>query len=79
MEHPLITDVNNLSLEDLQKRITDLNKKLAFAARTGNGALAGQIRMALETFTNKYQQRLDEIYDHNKRQGPDFSDKIDIS
>jgi hypothetical protein len=52
---------------------------LAFAIRTGNGHLAAQIRMALETFNTKYQQRMQEIYDKQNRSGTDFSDKINIS
>jgi len=79
MEHPLINNIDDLSVEDLQKRISDLNKKLSFAVRSGNAHLAGQIRMALEAFDNKYRQRLQETYDKQSRSGPDFSDRIDIS
>lgn len=79
MEHPLINNIDELSVDDLQKRITDLNKKLAFAARTGNAHLVSQIRMALETFNNKYQDRMKEIYEKQSRSGSDFSDKINIS
>ena len=79
MEHPLINNIDDLSPEDLQARISDLNKKLAFAVRAGNGHLSAQIRMALETFNNKYQQRMQEIYNKQNRSGTDFSDKINIS
>jgi len=79
MEHPLISDINDLTVEQLQTRITDLNKKLMIASRSGNAHLAGQIRMALETFNNKYQERMKEIWDKQSSGGPDFSDRIDIS
>ena len=79
MEHPLIHDIDGLSVEELQSRISDLTKKLSWATRTGNGQLAGQIRMALETFQNKYRQRMDEIYAKSNQKGQDFSDRIDIS
>lgn len=68
-----------MSVDDLQNRISDLNKKLAFAMRTGNAQLIAQIRMALETFNNKYQERMREIYEKQNRSGTDFSDKINIS
>ena len=58
MEHPLINNVDSYSVEQLQAKISELNKKLAFAHRMGNGNLANQIRMALETFNNKYQEKL---------------------
>lgn len=73
MEHPLISDVDSLTTEQLQDRITELRKKLNIAMNTGNGHLCNQIRMAMETFQNKYQERL--------RKGPDtgFDEIIDIS
>lgn len=79
MEHPLITNIDSFSVEQLQAKISELNKKLAFAHRMGNGHLTNQIRMALETFNNKYQEKLRAMYEAEKKQGPDFSDKIDIS
>ena len=40
MEHPLINDLSGLTIEELQSKISDLNKKLAFAMQTQNQALA---------------------------------------
>ncbi len=77
MEHPLISDADQLTMEELQTRITDLQKKLAWAQRS-NAHLAGQISMALETYTNRYQQKQRELWD--RQQGDtDYSDRIDIS
>lgn len=77
MEHPLIGDISHLTLEQLGQTVSDLQKKLSIAQRTGNGHLGNQLRMALETYYNVYQTRLQENYrkaesDHN------FSNKIDI-
>lgn len=79
MEHPLINDISDLTIEQLQSRISDLNKKLSFAMRTGNAHLVTQIRMALETFTTRYNQKVQEMNNQQLKGGPDFSDKIDIS
>jgi hypothetical protein len=79
MEHPLITDIDNLTIDELQGKISELNKKLSFAQRIGNAQLASQIRMAIETFRNKYQQKMQAIQDNQNKNNPDFSDKIDIS
>lgn len=78
MEHPLISDPNDLSMEELQTRITDLQRKLAWAQRHNQG-LAHQISMALETFSNKYQQRQREQWEAQTKSGTDYSDRIDIS
>lgn len=73
MEHPLITSLDNLSADQLLEKITELNKKLAIAYRTGNGHLCNQLRMALESYQNKYQEKT------RKDTGGAFDDIIDIS
>ena len=75
MEHPLIGDLSNLTLDELGEKIADLNKKLSMAMRTGNGHLCNQIRMAIESHNVKYQEKLQDSY---KKSDVDFGDKIKI-
>jgi len=75
MEHPLIGDLSNLTLEELSSKVTDLNSKLSMAMRTGNGHLCNQLRMAIESYQAKYQEKLQESY---KKNDIDFGDKIKI-
>jgi hypothetical protein len=77
MEHPLIGKTDSLSLEELNTRISELYKKLGIAQRTGNAALCNQLRMALETFNNQYQSKLQASY-AKQTGGSDFGDKINI-
>ena len=37
MEHPLIGDLGDLTLEQLHDKINELHRKLGVAARAGNG------------------------------------------
>jgi hypothetical protein len=77
MEHPLIGSLDELTLEELSGKINELGKKLGIAARTGNGHLCNQIRMAMENYQNMYQQKLQESY--KKAQGDNnFDNKINI-
>ena len=77
MEHPLIGSLDEQTLEELGNKISELSKKLGIAARTGNGQLCNQIRMAMENYQNMYQTRLQESY--KKAQGDsNFDDKINI-
>jgi hypothetical protein len=77
MEHPLIGSLDDQTLEQLSTRINELSKKLSIAARTGNGHLCNQIRMAMENYQNMYQTKLQESY--KKAQGnTNFDDKINI-
>ena len=77
MEHPLIGPLDEQTLEELSNKINELGKKLGIAARTGNGHLCNQIRMAMENYQNMYQTRLQESY--KKAQGDsNFDEKINI-
>jgi hypothetical protein len=74
MEHPLIPSVEDLTTEQLSEKLTELNKKLTIAYRLGNHDLCNQLRMALETFQNKYQEKI-----RKSQTGTGFDDIIDIS
>jgi len=74
MEHPLVGDLNHLTQEQLGDKLSDLNKKLSMAMRTGNGHLCNQLRMAIESYNAKYQEKLRASYANTES----FSDKINI-
>jgi hypothetical protein len=74
MEHPLIPSVEDLTTEQLSDKLTELNKKLTIAYRLGNHDLCNQLRMALETFQNKYQEKI-----RKSQTGSGFDDIIDIT
>ena len=72
MEHPLISNLEQLSVDEISTKISELHKKLAIAYRSGNGYVCDQIRMALESYQS--------MYDQKTRKGPTpFDDVIDIS
>jgi len=73
MEHPLIRNLNDLSNQELLDKISELHKKLAIAAKTGNGHMCDQIRMALESYQNQFNEKT------RKDSGTPFDDIIDIS
>ena len=75
MEHPLIGNIDHLTEDQLSEKINELNRKLNMAMRSGNGHMCNQLRMAIESFQSKYQQKLQEA---RKGQSTNFDDKIDI-
>lgn len=77
MEHPLIGDIEHLTIDELSLKITELNKKLNIAMRSGNADLCNQIRMAIETYRGKYMQKSQDLL--NKGKSNNFNDMIDIS
>lgn len=79
MEHPLIPNLDDLKIDDLGAKITELNRKLRIAQNMGNGHLCNQIRMAIESYQTKHSQRLQEMYQAaNRDLGKNLDDKIDI-
>lgn len=78
MEHPLIGDLSGLTVEELGSKVSELQKKLSIAQRTGNGHLSNQIRMALESYNTVYQTRLRDSYSKENTGSVDFDNKINI-
>lgn len=76
MEHPFInlSEIKDKSLDDLQKSIMDLGKKLSIAYRMQNPSLINQMNMVLESYKNEYNLRIKEAY---KKQN--IEDNIKIS
>jgi hypothetical protein len=62
MEHPLISNLDQHSVDELSVIIGDLNRKLGIAMRSGNAHLCNQIRMAIESHNVKYQEKMQATY-----------------
>lgn len=61
MEHPLINNLSDKSLEELQEIITSLTTKLNFAYRMQNSPMIQQIQMAIQSYRNEYNKKMDEL------------------
>jgi hypothetical protein len=62
MEHPFISDLSTLSMDDLQEKISELNKRLAFVARMNNTSMYGQLLMVIDSYNSEYNKRMNEMY-----------------
>ena len=79
MEHPFLntTDLAELTLDELQAKISELTGKISFAYQTNNQTLIEQIGMVLESYNSGRAQKLNDMFPKNK--GDDHTDKINIS
>jgi len=80
MEHPALDVLqikNDLTIEEIQSKVMDLNKRMTFAYRTGNQSLINQLSMVLEVYTRAQRELLDEMF--GNKDGPDLNGKIDVS
>jgi hypothetical protein len=76
MEHPLLEQLSGLTLEEIQSKISDLNKKLAFAYQTGNQPVINQLQLIMGSYQEAYRKKMDELMP--KGDGDKYSNKIDI-
>lgn len=80
MEHPLIGNLDSLTMDELQTKIQELNRHLRYAQRTNNSFLVGQVQMALESYNTAYKLKQKSLFDaQTGNSAPDFSDRINIS
>jgi hypothetical protein len=78
MEHPLIGSLDNLSVDELGTRISELHRKLGIASRSGNAHLCNQIRMALENYQAKHSEKMQAQYEQQLKNSKLPEGKIDI-
>ena len=78
MEHPLIGNLDDQSTDQLTAQISDLSRKLSIASRTGNVHLCNQIRMALESYQSKYQEKIQADYNRRLADAKIDTTKINI-
>lgn len=76
MEHPLLEELSGLTLEEIQSKISDLNKKLAFAYQMNNQPMIQQLNLIMGSYQEAYRRKMDEIMP--KGDGDKYSSKIDI-
>lgn len=72
-EHPLAGSLEDLTIEQLQVKLSELWKKLSYARTTGNAYLVNQISMMITTYQTAYENKI--------RKDPDipYTSVIDIS
>jgi hypothetical protein len=78
MGHPLTPDLTKLTIEDLTNKISDLQRRLTYAYRIGQGDMVGQLQLLMQDYNAELQERnrkqLEEMEKHSKQ----FKNIIDI-
>ena len=78
MEHPLIDSLESLTVDQLGSKLGELQKKLGIAQRNGNAHLCNQLRMAIESYQNKYNEKLQAGYNKDLADAKVDTSKINI-
>jgi hypothetical protein len=79
MEHPFLStaDLAELTLDEIQTKISELTNKLSVSYQTNNQTLINQISMVLESYNSARAHKLNDMFPKDKGDG--HSDKINIS
>ena len=76
--HPLTPDLTQLSTDELQKKQSELQRKMIQAYNFGNTDLAIQLQMLLEDYTMEMQQRQAKMMEELLSKSDKFKGIIDI-
>ena len=76
--HPLAPDLTQLSDDELQKKQSELNKKMIQAYTFGNTELAIQLQMLLEDYNAEVQRRQAKMMEELMAKSDKFKGIIDI-
>jgi hypothetical protein len=80
MFNPLVENVESLKDEELQKRITDLNKRYVTASRFPDQSLLLQVQQMLTMYTQEQQRRYRKQMEQQKKKetDQDLGDLINV-
>lgn len=78
--HPLTPDLSGLSNDELHSKRADLQNKLMFAYKMGQGDLIQQLNLVIGDYNIEIEKRNQKLLaEIEAKTGKKFSDKIDIT
>ena len=77
--HPLAPDLSKLTDDELQKKRSELQSRLAFVYRMGNADLVGQLSMLINDYDIEIQTRNQKLMDQMTKASKNFGNIINIS
>jgi len=77
--HPLAPDLSKLTDDELQKKRSELQSRLAFVYRMGNADLVGQLGMLINDYDIEIQIRNQKLMDQMAKASKNFGNIINIS
>ena len=77
--HPLSPDLTNLSLEELEEKRSELQKRMSFAYRTGNSDMIQQLTMMIDDYEQEEKARAQKTMNDMQNKNKNFGNIINIS
>lgn len=76
--HPLIPDLTGLTMDELNTKYNDLQKKFLLASRVGSGSVLNQMRIVLDEYRNEISRRQQKMLEELNSKNSTFKNIIDI-
>ena len=77
--HPLTPDLTSLTDDELHKKRSELQNRLMFSYRMGNGDLVSQLSMLMQDYDMEIQARNQRMMDQLQKSSKNFGNIIDIN
>jgi hypothetical protein len=77
--HPLAPDLTSLTDDELHKKRSELQNRLMFSYRMGNGDLVSQLSMLMQDYDMEIQARNQRMMDQLQKSSKNFGNIIDIN
>ncbi len=77
--HPLSPDLTNLTAEELHQKHAELQNRMSFAYKIGNGDMVQQLVLLIGDYDMEVQRRNQEIMDQIEKKSKNFGNIINIS
>tara|TARA_R110000868_G_scaffold3622_3_gene22747 strand:- start:379 stop:618 length:240 start_codon:yes stop_codon:yes gene_type:complete len=77
--HPLSPDLTKLTNEELHQKHGELQNRMTFAYRIGNGDMVQQLALLIGDYDMEVQRRNQEIMDQIEKKSKNFGNIINIS
>jgi len=78
MLHPFIGDLSALSMQEIQNKMNELTKRIAYVSQSGNNNLIHQLYLALQDYNEAYEIKSAEAFAATNDQHNNMMDKINI-
>jgi len=79
MYHPLLDNLDDLTVDQLGEKLNDVNSKITYAHRIGNHQMLQQLQTIQQSIQHKYNEKTKkQLESLNKKSSISNNDSIDI-
>lgn len=78
MGHPLTPDLSKMSMDELTKKLSELQSRMMYAYRIGQADMVGQLQLLLQDYQEEMNNRNRKALEEMESKSKQFKNIIDI-